>query len=125
MSSIALFSDLYNFYLYAGRADMRKSFDGLSGIVVNELGREINTKDVFIFLNKERTHIKVLLYEDDGFTLFYRRLHKGRFTLPAATSVGGSMQLSAIDLISLLQGLHLHTSKKGYSYPHNFTDVIV
>jgi len=112
MSSIALFNDLYNYYLYAGRADMRKSFDGLSGIVVNELGRQVNEKDVFIFLNKERSHIKVLLYEADGFTLFYRRLHKGRFTLPAATAVGGSIQLSAIELISMLRGLHLHTSKK-------------
>ncbi len=111
MSAIALFSDLYNYYLYAGWADMRKSFDGLSGIVVNGLGREINEKDVFIFLNKERTHIKVLVYEADGFTLFYRRLHKGRFTLPADTAVNGSIQLSAIDLISLLQGLHLHTLK--------------
>ena len=111
MSSIVLFSDQYNYYLYAGRADMRKSFDGLTGIVVNELGRQINTRDVFIFLNKERTHIKVLLYEADGFTLFYRRLHKGRFTLPAATSEGGSIQLSATHLISLLQRLHLHTVK--------------
>ncbi len=111
MSNIVLFSDLHNYFLYAGRADMRKSFDGLSGIIVNELGREVNEKDVFIFLNKERTHIKVLLYETDGFTLFYRRLHKGRFTLPSSTAVGGSIQLSAIDLISMLQGLHLHTLK--------------
>ena len=120
MSAIALFSDLYNYYLYAGTANMKKSFDGLTGIVINELGRGINEKDVFIFLNKERTHIKVLLYEADGFTLFYRRLHKGRFTLPAAAAVNGSVQLSAIELISLLQGLHLHTLKIGPSYPHNF-----
>jgi transposase len=117
MSAIALFSDLYNYYLYAGRADMRKSFDGLSGIVVNELGRQVNQKDVFIFLNRERTHIKVLLYEADGFTMFYRRLHKGRFTLPAAPGVNGSIQLSATHLISILQGLHLHTLKNSSSYP--------
>lgn len=112
MSAIALFSDLYNYYLYAGAASMRKSFDGLSGIVVNELGREVNERDVFIFLNKERTHVKILLYEADGFTLFYRRLHKGKFTLPADAAVNGSIQLRALDLISMLQGLHLHTFKK-------------
>lgn len=111
MSSIALFNDLYNYYLYATGTDMRKSFDGLSGIVVNELGRQVNDKDVFIFLNKECTHIKVLLYEPDGFTLFYRRLHKGKFTRPQATAVDGSIQLNAIELISMLQGLHLHTLK--------------
>ena len=70
MSSIVLFSDHHNYFLYGCRVSMRKSFDGLSGIVLNELGRQVNHKDVFIFLNKQRTHIKVLLYEADGFTLF-------------------------------------------------------
>jgi transposase len=112
MSAITLFSDVYNYYLYAGRADMRKSFDGLTGIVVNELRRQVNHKDVFIFLNKELTHIKVLLYEADGFTLLYRRLHSGRFTVPSAAAVDGSISLSATHLVSLLQGLHLHSFKK-------------
>lgn len=112
MSSLALFSDHHNYFLYSGRADMRKSFDGLSGIVLNELGRQVNDKEVFIFLNKERTHIKVLLYEADGFTLFYRRLHKGRFTLPYATALNGSIQLTATDLLSMLHGLNLHLHKK-------------
>src|SRR5215210_7266557 len=111
MSAIALFSDLYNYYLYAGHADMRKSFDGLSGIVINELGRQVNEKDVFIFVNRERNHIKVLIYEADGFTLLHRRLHKGRFTLPGFPATAGSIRLSALELVSLLQGLHLHTLK--------------
>jgi transposase len=112
VSNIAIFSDHYNYYLYAGSVSMRRSFDGLSGIVLNELGRQVNERDVFIFLNKERTHIKVLLYEADGFTLFYRRLHKGRFTLPVCSAVNGSIQLSATDLLSMLHGLHLHQYKK-------------
>ena len=112
MSSLALFSDHHNYFLYAGSANMRKSFDGLCGIVLNELGRQVNEKDIFIFLNKERTHIKVLLNEADGFTLFYRRLHKGRFTLPDTAALNGSIQLSATDLLSMLHGLNLHRSKK-------------
>ena len=112
MSSLVLFSDQHNYFLYAGRANMRKSFDGLSGIVRNELGREVNAKDVFIFLNKQLTHIKVLLCETDGFTLFYRRLHKGRFTWPSASSFNGSIQLTATDLLSMLHGLNLHQHKK-------------
>lgn len=112
MSNLALFSDYYNYFLYAGRASMRKSFDGLSGIVLNELGKKVNDRDVFIFLNKGLTHIKVLLYEADGFTLFYRRLHKGRFTLPSAAASNGSIQLTATDLLSILQGLNLHQYKK-------------
>ena len=112
MSSIVLFSDHHNYFLYAAHTSMKKSFDGLSGIVLNELGRQVNDKDVFIFLNKPRTHIKVLLYETDGFTLFYRRLHKGRFTLPDATTSNGSIRLTATDLLSMLHGLNLHRHKK-------------
>jgi transposase len=100
MSRIALFGDQHNYFLYAGRADLRKSFDALSGILRNELGREVNVKDVFIFLNKELTHIKILLYETDG------------FTLPAASSTDGSIQLTATDLLSMLHRLNLHLHKK-------------
>jgi hypothetical protein len=112
MSSIVLFSDQYNYFLYSSPTSMRKSFDGLCGIIRDELGKEINAKDAFIFLNKERTHIKILLYETDGFTLDYRRLHKGRFTKPVQSSDQGSIQLSAMDLLSLLWGLHLHGIRK-------------
>ncbi len=112
MSSIVLFSDYYNYYLHAGRTSMRKSFDGLCGIIQGELGREMHAKDVFIFLNKQLTHIKILLYEPDRFTLFYQRLHKGRFTLPADNPEEGSIQLSATDLLSMLSGLHLHEIRK-------------
>lgn len=114
MSAIALLTDRHSYYLYGGAADMRKSIDGLCGIVYNELGREVNDKDVFIFLNKRCTHVKLLLQEADGFTLLFRRLHKGRFSLPAAREEGeeAAMQMSATDLLSMLSGLHLHRSKK-------------
>lgn len=111
MSAIALLTDYHSYYLYNGHTDMRKSIDGLCGIVYKELGRETNHKDVFIFLNKRGTHIKLLLQEADGFTLFYRRLHKGRFLMPA-TGGEAALQLSATDLLSMLSGLHLHRSKK-------------
>lgn len=112
MSAIALLTDRHSYYLYSGAADMRKSIDGLCGIVYNELGRAVSHKDVFIFLNKRGTHIKLLLQEADGFTLLYRRLHKGRFLMPVAQDGEAAMQLSATDLLSMLSGLHLHRSKK-------------
>src|SRR6266566_1758301 len=112
MSAIALLTDYHSYYLYAGHTDMRKSFNGLSGIVRNELGRAVNDRDIFIFLNKRCTHIKLLLYEADGFTLLYRRLHKGRFILPDVSPGEASIQLSTTELLSMLAGLHLHLSKK-------------
>jgi transposase len=112
MSAIALLTDLHNYYLYSGSADMRKSIDGLCGIVYNELGREVNHKDVFIFLNKRCTHVKLLLREPDGFTLLYRRLHKGRFIMPVICDGEGATRMNATELLSMLSGLDLHRSQK-------------
>ncbi|HTE24552.1 IS66 family insertion sequence element accessory protein TnpB [Flavitalea sp.] len=112
MSAIALLTDHHQYFLYGGVADMRNSIDGLCGIVKNELGREVNHKDVFIFLNKKGTHIKLLLQEADGFTLLFRRLHKGRFIMPDIAEGEAAIQMSATQLLSMLSGLHLHRSKK-------------
>jgi len=113
MSGIALLSDRYQYHLYTGPTDMRKQFDGLCGIVRNELGREVTLGDVFIFVNRRGSHIKLLLKEADGMTMLYRRLHKGRFQLPDLTENKTSIRMSATDLLSLLSGLHLHRWKKG------------
>jgi transposase len=112
MNNIALFSDQHTYYLYAGRADMRKSFFGLCGIVHNELGKEVNSKDVFIFLNKRCSHIKVLVYDDKGFTLFYRKLHRGRFTLPDGATDGSAIRIAAIQLTAMLLGIDWQEYKK-------------
>jgi transposase len=88
------------YLLYHGWVDMRKSFDGLCGIVTNELEMPMELNDVFVFLNKPQTHIKLLQWEGDGFALYYKRLEEGSFELPAGTdnthSVLTSKQLMLI-----------------------------
>jgi len=64
-------------------ADVRKSFDGLSGLVTNELNMEMESGDVFIFINRRQTHIKLLQWEGDGYGMYYKRLEEGTFELPA------------------------------------------
>ncbi len=49
MSNLVLFTDRYKYFLYAGSADMRKSFAGLCGIVINEMRLGITDTDVYIF----------------------------------------------------------------------------
>ena len=51
------------YYLYAGHADMRKSFDGLSGIIKSQLSLDAMSGAVFIFMNRRRTQVKLLLWE--------------------------------------------------------------
>lgn len=70
------------FYLYAQATDMRKSFDGLSGVVTSALGRDPTNGDVYVFVNRRRDRMKLLVWDHTGFWLFYKRLEQGTFQLP-------------------------------------------
>lgn len=96
-----------NYYLYAGHADMRKSFDGLCGIIKSQLFLDALGGAVFIFMNRRRTQIKLLLWEGDGFSIYYKRLEKGTYELPAISSSSNTLQLDAQQLQFILQGVSL------------------
>src|SRR5690625_1700838 len=72
----------HRYHLYRGVCDMRKSFNGLSELVRNELNRDPASGEVFVFLNRRRTLMKLLHWEAGGFVLYYKRLEKGTFTPP-------------------------------------------
>jgi len=76
------------YLLYSKWADVRKSFDGLSGLITNELKMPIESGDVFIFLNRREIHIKLLQWEGDGFSMYYKRLEEGTFELPSGFMEG-------------------------------------
>ncbi|WP_425571119.1 IS66 family insertion sequence element accessory protein TnpB [Olivibacter ginsenosidimutans] len=88
---------------------MRKSFDGLCGLVGSELGRNPTGGEVFVFLNRKRTHIKLLHWEHGGFVLYYKRLESGTFPLPKNTLSGG---ISWSDLILMVEGIEVVKSNR-------------
>lgn len=95
------------YYLYAGHADMRKGFDGLCGLVKNKMTMDALSGSVFIFMNRRRTQIKLLLWEGDGFSMYYKRLEKGTFELPESHFQSTTMTLDAQQLQLILQGVSL------------------
>lgn len=95
------------YMLYQGWADARKSFDGLSGIVTNEMHLPLQTGDVFVFINRRRTHIKLLQWEGDGYGVYCKRLEEGTFEMPAA-GPGAHVLLTVRQLMLILQGVSLH-----------------
>jgi transposase len=105
------------YWLYRQCTDIRKSFDGLCGIIRNELKQNPLSGDVFIFINRRRTHIKLLTWEQDGFALYYKRLEKGTYELPAQNK-DGSINVSPQQLILMLQGISLKQVKYRLRYPH-------
>ncbi len=94
---------------------MRKGFDSLSGIVTSELKMDVLSGCVFIFINKKRNQVKLLLWEGDGFAIYYKRLEKGTYELPITSNVKGfSITHEALQYI--LQGISLKSVRKRKRY---------
>ena len=99
----------HRYYLYKDFCNMRKSFDGLCGLVRNELGREPSNGDVYVFINKRKPHLKLLHWQSGGFVLYYKRLSEGQFVLPSSGL--GSGYLSWSELVLLVEGLWVRKLK--------------
>ncbi len=100
-------SAIIQYFLYQSRADMRKGFDSLSDIVSSQMNQQVLHGSIFIFLNRNRTHIKLLLWEGDGFALYYKRLQHGTYELPLPGSDATTMSITYQQLQFMLQGVAL------------------
>ncbi|MEO8474493.1 MAG: IS66 family insertion sequence element accessory protein TnpB [Chryseolinea sp.] len=96
------------YFLYRHPTDMRKGFDGLSGLVRDGLQKDPLSGDVFIFFNKRRSQVKLLLWERDGFSMYYKRLEQGTYELPLSTST----ELKSSELMLILQGISLKSVRR-------------
>jgi len=97
---------------------MRKSFDGLSGLVQNELKKDPLSSAIFIFLNRRRNQVKLLLWEGDGFSLYHKRLEKGSYELPPGSDGQASVTIEADQLLLLLKGISLRHIRRRKRYQH-------
>jgi transposase len=108
-------SSTQRYFLYSGLTDMRKGFDSLCGMVREEFQRDPLSGDVFIFLSRSRSRIKLLQWQGDGFALYYKRLEKGSFELPKDLS-SSSLSISAQQLMLIMEGIQLSSVKKRVRY---------
>lgn len=106
----------HRFQLYNYPTDMRKSFDSLRGLVINDLDQNPDNGTVYIFINKVRNKVKLLHWQSGGFMLYYKRLESGTFELPEYDEEVGSLRLSYAQLILLIDGIAITniTRKKRY-----------
>ena len=105
-------SERYSYYLYNGYVDMRKGYNGLSGLVRNELELDPLSGDVYIFINRSRNRMKLLVWESGGFVMYYKRLEQGRFVLPKSMSAQSSIQYSWQDLMLLVGGIEVNNAQR-------------
>lgn len=93
-------------HVAAAPVSMRKSFEGLANEVRNVIGRDPLSGHVFVFLNRQRTQLKLLVWTRGGFTIVHKRLEKGRFTFVDDLVPGArSIEVGADELAMLLEGV--------------------
>ncbi|WP_051254378.1 IS66 family insertion sequence element accessory protein TnpB [Arenibacter latericius] len=116
-------SSSHRFYLYKQPCDMRKGFQGLSGLVTGKMEKDPISGDVFIFINRRATHIKLLHWESGGFVIYYKRLEKGTFSLPKVLESG---TVSWSQLVMMIEGIKAeklrHLSRYNPPSPIDFID---
>jgi transposase len=96
-------------------ADMRKSFDGLCGLIRQGLGDPLSG-EVFVFRNKAADRVKILTFEGDGLVIWYKRLEAGTFRFPTAVDDSGKVTVRAADLLMLLDGVDLESVRRRRRY---------
>lgn len=95
--------------------DMRRSFDGLSAQVRHHLGEDPSSGHWFAFINRRRTQIKILAFEDGGYCLWSKRLEQGQFAL---LGVPGERKrrLSCTALLALIEGVDMEVKRQRKRY---------
>ena len=96
-------------YIVCGHTDMRKSIDGLAAIIQQQFQLDLFSSSAFLFCGRRRDRLKVLLWEEDGFLLLYKRLENGKFTWPRNEQE--VRDLTHEQYIWLMQGLSVDQPK--------------
>jgi transposase len=89
---------------YSEPVDMRKSFDGLIGVIGRELGEDPLSSSLFLFFNRRRNYVKGIFWDRTGYFLIAKRLERGKFSL---SMEGDLEELSWKRFLLLLDGIVL------------------
>jgi len=100
-------NDSLSYYYYRESTDMRKGFDALCGMVRSQMHRNPLSGEVFIFMNRGRTTVKILRWESGGLVIYHKRLEQGRFEEPVYRSVDKSYHLQWAELVMIIQGISM------------------
>jgi transposase len=100
--------------LYNQPTDMRKSFDGLISLVTNHISQDPLHGGTYVFVNKRRDKMKILLWDRHGFWLLYKRLEEGCFQVPhdECSTETTALQLGYEQLVMIIEGIDLLSVKR-------------
>jgi transposase len=92
-------------YLATAPTDLRRSFDGLSAIVQGAFGKSPTSGDLFIFLNRRATQVRILFWDRDGYCVLMKRLEQGTFRRVKSADGVSHVEIDAGELAMLLEGI--------------------
>ena len=95
---------------------MSCSFDSLMGRVQEIFDQDPTAGHLFLFFNRRRDRIKILLWDQDGFWIFYKRLEEGTFQMLSTTNDPEGIEIDYSQLVKLLGGLDLQTGRRRRRY---------
>jgi transposase len=96
--------------------NMNCSFDSLMGRTQEIFDQDPTSGHLFLFLNRRRDRIKILLWDQDGFWIFYKRLEEGTFQMLSTTNDHEGIELEYSQLVRLLGGIDLRTGRRRRRY---------
>lgn len=95
---------------------MRKGFDGLCGIIYSQLKSDPLSGDVYLFMNRRRDRIKMLVWDRGGFWLLYKRLESGRFQFLQPAANENSVEITYDILLMLIEGIDIGSIRRKKRY---------
>ncbi len=105
-------------YLAPGATDLRKSINGLSILVENQMALNPFSGYLFAFCNRKRTTVKILYWDRNGFCLWMKRLESQRYRWPDENTA--SVSISNRELSWLLDGLDIQQQKAHRSLKYSY-----
>ena len=104
-------------FVARGVTDMRKSFDTLAALVCDVIAEDPQSGHLFVFVNRRKDRVKVLWWDRFGYCLLAKRLEHGQFHVyDRVSDAKGHFEVSASDLVLLLEGIELRGSKRRLSH---------
>ena len=98
-------------YFATGLVDMRNGIDGLHAVVEQVLMKSPDEGHLFVFVGKQRDKLKILFWDRNGYVVYFKRLERGRFQLPAVDERRNKVEMEPAQLAMLLDGIDLNAKR--------------
>jgi transposase len=103
-------------FVATAATDLRKSYDGLGALVEGKFGYSLQGGDLFVFLNRRATQMRILYWDRDGYCIWMKRLEAGTFRRVPDDEHSDVIEVDAAELAMLLEGVDAALIKRRKRY---------